>query len=69
MAVNSIYAKTRGDGHLLVASKDGFYGVIDWHGNEILPFEHKNLITITDDAKALIRSSTGYELDAIVIEE
>lgn len=69
VAVNSIYAKTRGDGHLLVASKDGFYGVIDWHGNEILPFEHKNLITITDDAKALIRSSTGYELDAIVIEE
>ena len=67
--VDSIYAKGRGDGHLLVAQKDGYYGVIDWHGNEILPFEHKNRITITDDGKALIRSSTGYELDAIIIEE
>ena len=67
--VTSIYAKGRGDGHLLVAKKDGYYGVIDWHGNVILPFEHKNLITITDDGTALIRSSTGYELDAIVIEE
>ena len=67
--VTSIYAKGRGDGHLLVAKKDGYYGVIDWHGNVILPFEHKNLITITDDGKALIRSSTGYELDAIIIEE
>ena len=67
--VDSLYGKLRGDGHLLVAVKDGFYGVIDWHGNVILPFEHKNIITITDDSKALIRSSTGYELDAIMIEE
>ena len=56
---------TNGDGYLLVAKKDGFYGVIDWHGNELLPFIHKNIITLTYDSKALIRTSTGLELDVI----
>ncbi len=55
----------RGNGYLLVAKKNGFYGIIDWHGNEMLPFIHKNIITLTDDSKALIRTSTGLELDAI----
>ena len=58
-------AATRGDGYLLVAKKGGFYGIIDWHGNEVLPFIHKNVITLTDDSKALIRTSTGLELDVI----
>lgn len=56
---------TNGDGYLLVAKKGGFYGVIDWHGNEMLPFIHKNTITLTEDSKALIRTSTGLELDVI----
>lgn len=54
-----------GDGFLLVAKKNGFYGVIDWHGNELLPFIHKSIITLTYDSKALIRTSTGFELDVI----
>lgn len=58
-------AATRGDGYLLVAKKNGFYGVIDWHGNELLPFIHKTVITLTDDSKAMIRTSTGLELDVI----
>ena len=56
---------TRGDGTLLVAKKGGFFGVIDWHGEEVLPFIHKNAITFTDDSKAMIRTSTGLELDVI----
>ncbi len=56
---------THGDGYLLVAKKNGYYGVIDWHGNEKLPFIHKNIITLTDDSKAMIRTSTGLELDMI----
>lgn len=57
---------SNGDGTLLVARKDGYYGLIDWHGNEMLPFIHKNVITLTYDSKALIRTSTGMELDAII---
>ena len=57
---------TRGDGYLLVAKKNGYYGVIDWHGNEVLPFIHQSMITLTDDSKALIRTSTGSELDVII---
>ena len=67
--VDEIYAKTRGDGYLLVAVKDGLYGVIDWHGNEVLPFIHNKVITVTDDSTALLRTSTGVELDRIVIAE
>ncbi len=57
---------SNGDGTLLAARKDGYYGLIDWHGNEMLPFIHKNVITLTYDSKALIRTSTGLELDAII---
>lgn len=56
---------TRGDGYLLIAKRGDYYGVIDWHGNEILPFEHKNEIVITDDSKGVIRSSTGYQFDRL----
>ena len=63
--VDSIYSKNRGDGHVLVAQKDGWYGLIDWHGNEVLPFEHKWVISETDDSKAVIRTSTGLQIDLI----
>ena len=56
---------SRGDGYYLVAKKDGLFGVIDWHGNEILPFIHNRGITITDDGQGAIRSSTGVELDKL----
>ncbi len=64
--VDEILAKNRGDGYWLVAKRDGLFGVIDWHGNEILPFEHNKAITITDDSLAIIRTSTGMQLDRIV---
>ncbi len=65
--LDSIETKlTRGNGYLLVAKRDGKYGVIDWHGNVILPFEHSKAISITDDSKAIIRNGTGFELDLIV---
>ncbi len=64
--VDEISAKTRGDGYLLVAQRGGMYGVIDWHGNEVLPFEHNKNIIITDDSQALIRTSTGLSLEQIV---
>lgn len=57
---------TNGDGTLLVAKKNGFYGMIDWHGNEVLPFIHKTVITLTFDSQSIIRTSTGVELDEIV---
>ena len=66
---DEIYSKTRGNGYLLVAKKGKLYGVIDWHGNEILPFEHSRLITITDDSGAVIRTSTGVQLDRILTEK
>ena len=56
---------SQGDGYLLVAKKNGYYGLIDWHGNEKLPFIHSNVITLTYDSKAMIRTSTGLELDVI----
>lgn len=67
--VDSIYAKTQGNGYLLIAQKDGFYGLIDWHGQEVLPFIHSKLITLTADSAALLRTSTGMELDRITIGE
>ena len=63
--VDSI-AGTRGDGFLLIAKKEGFFGVIDWHGNEVLPFIHKTAPVITDDSTAIIRTSTGMEIDQVV---
>ena len=67
--VDEIYKKTRGNGYLLVAKKDGMYGVIDWHGSEVLPFIHGKVITITDDSRALLRTGTGVEMDRIMIGE
>ena len=65
--VDEISGKTRGNGYLLVAVKDKMYGLIDWHGNEILPFIHNKAITITDDSQAILRTGTGMQMDRIVI--
>ena len=29
-----------GDGSLLIVSKNDAYGLVDWHGNEVLPLEY-----------------------------
>lgn len=59
-------APTNGDGYLLVAKLGEFYGVVDWHGSEVLPFYHKTAPVITMDSKAIIRVSTGSQVDQII---
>ena len=50
-----------GDGSLLMASKNDEAGIVDWHGNVVLPLEYKNYeLTITGDAKAVIVKDTLY---------
>ena len=56
---------TRGDGYLLVIKKDNLFGVIDWHGNLVLPIIYAKAPVITDDSQAIIFSSTGLELNRI----
>ena len=56
---------TRGNGYLLEAQKSGSFGLIDWHGNIILPLDHYKEIIVTDDSRAIIRTSTGLQLDTI----
>lgn len=67
--VDEINAKTRGNGYLLLAKKGDMYGLIDWHGNEVLPFIHNKTISITDDSCAILRTGTGMEMDRVVIEQ
>ncbi len=62
-------ADTRGDGFLIVAKKGDFFGVIDWHGNEILPFYHKTAPVITDDSRSIIRVSTGSRIELIIRDQ
>ena len=62
-AISTDYS--HGNGHYLVAMRNGMYGVIDWHGKEILPFVHAKPIVITDDSRAFIRTGTGMQLDVI----
>lgn len=57
---------TRGDGYLLEAQKGASFGLIDWHGNIIVPINHYKEITVTDDSQAMIRTSTGLQLDAVI---
>ena len=48
-----------GDGSLLIVSKNDAYGLVDWHGNEVLPLEYASYdITITDYADAVIVDDT-----------
>ena len=56
---------TRGDGYLLEVKKGGSFGLIDWHGNTILPMNHFKDIIVTDDSRAIIRTSTGLQLDTV----
>ena len=63
--VDEIVKGTRGDGYWLVAKRDGMFGIIDWHGNVVMPFDHKNTITLTDDSQAMLRTSTGMQMDVI----
>ena len=57
---------TRGDGFLLEAQKGASFGLIDWHGNIILPLNHYKDIIVTDDSQAIIRTSTGLQLDTVI---
>ena len=57
---------TRGNGYLLEAKKGASFGLVDWHGNIILPLYHFKEITITDDSSAIIRTSTGLQMDQVV---
>ena len=56
---------TRGDGYLLEAKKGDSFGLIDWHGNILVPVNHYKDIIVTDDSKAIIRTSTGLQLDTV----
>ena len=56
---------TRGDGYLLEAKKGDSFGLVDWHGNIILPLDHYKDIVVTDDSRAIIRTSTGLQLDTV----
>ena len=60
------FAATAGDGRLLIAKRGDLYGVLDWHGSEVLPFCHKTAPIISEDSKVLLRVSTGYEVDQII---
>ena len=59
-------ANTAGDGYLLVAKRGDFFGVVDWHGNEVLPFYHKTAPVISQDSMAIIRVSTGSQVEQII---
>lgn len=48
-----------GDGSLLIVSKGESYGLVDWHGEEVLPLEYKSYdLEITDNANAVIVGET-----------
>ena len=68
-AVNTVNADsilaTRGNGFLLEAKKGASFGLIDWHGNIVVPLNHYKDIVVTDDTQAIIRTSTGLQLDAV----
>lgn len=56
---------TNGDGYLLEVKKGNTFGLIDWHGNVILPANHYKDIAVTTDSSAIIRTSTGLQLDTV----
>ena len=57
---------TRGSGYLLEAKKGASFGLVDWHGNIILPIDHYKDIIVTDDTQAIIRTGTGMQLDQVI---
>ena len=56
---------TRGNGSLLEVKKGASFGLIDWHGNIVVPVNHYKDIVVTDDSQAIIRTSTGLQLDTV----
>lgn len=56
---------TQGDGYLLEVKKGSAFGLIDWYGNSVLPANHYKDITVTVDSRAIIRTSTGLQLDTV----
>ncbi len=44
---------------MLIVSKGESYGLVDWHGEEVLPLEYKSYdLEITDNANAVIVGET-----------
>ena len=56
---------TRGNGYLLEVKKGESFGLVDWHGSIIVPVNHYKDIIVTDDSQAIIRTSTGLQLDTV----
>ena len=56
---------TRGNGFLLEVKKGASFGLIDWHGGIVVPANHYKDIIVTDDTQAIIRTSTGLQLDTV----
>ena len=56
---------TRGNGYLLEVKKGASFGLVDWHGSIIVPVNHYKDIIVTDDSQAIIRTSTGLQLDTV----
>lgn len=57
---------TRGNGYMLEAKKGVSFGLVDWHCNILLPLNHYKDIIVTDDSQAIIRTSTGLQLDTVI---
>ena len=68
-AVNTVDADevlaTRGNGSLLEVKKGASFGLVDWHGVIVVPVNHYKDIIVTDDTQAIIRTSTGLQLDTV----
>lgn len=59
--VTEINKYSGGLGDLLIATKGDKSGVIDWHGEEVLPFEYASYdLSITDSGSAVIVDETVY---------
>ena len=53
--LTEVYEHSGGDGSILIAARGEQYGMVDWHGQEVLPFEYaKYDLEITDYADAVI---------------
>ena len=56
------YLDSRGDGYLLVYQMDSYYGVMTWHGRDVLN-TYTKCIVLTDDGKMICDTTRhGYQL-------
>lgn len=63
------FTAVRGDGYMIPYKQGKYYGLMNWHGAEILPPQYKNKIVITDDNHVIIHSpKRGYCLYELVAE-